>query len=62
VRLSDIPEPGKPTIIRLNFKIKLQYSLCFVKSNQLKQIFGGNQIKIGYSNFFRVKENNLVAG
>jgi len=44
------------------FEIKLQYSLCFVKSNQLKQIFGGNQIKTVYSNFFRVKENNLVAG
>jgi hypothetical protein len=44
------------------FEIKLQYSLCFVKSNQLKQIFGGNQIKIVYSNFFRVKENNLAAG
>jgi hypothetical protein len=44
------------------FEIKLQYSLCFVKRNQLKQIFGGNTIKIVYSNFFRVKENNLVAG
>jgi len=44
------------------FEIKLQYSLCFVKSNQLKQIFGGNQIKISYSNFFKVEEINLVAG
>ncbi|MGC9355095.1 MAG: hypothetical protein ACP5D9_14710 [Mariniphaga sp.] len=44
------------------FEIKLHYSLCFIKRDQLKQIFGGYLIKTAYSNFFRVKENNLVAG
>ncbi len=44
------------------FEIILQYSLCIIKRDQLKQIFGGKLIKTVYSNFFRVKENNLVPG
>lgn len=44
------------------FEIKLQYSLAFIKKDQLKEIFGGSTIKILYSNFFRANEPILALG
>jgi hypothetical protein len=46
----------------MDFEIKLQYSLAFIKKDQLKEIIGGNTIKTLYSNFFRANEPNLAFG
>jgi hypothetical protein len=45
-----------------DFEIKLQYSLAFIKKDQLKEIFGGSTIKTLYSNFFRANEPILALG
>ncbi|MCK5730942.1 MAG: hypothetical protein KAH68_07700 [Draconibacterium sp.] len=46
----------------VEFEIRLNYSVCFIKEDRLKQIFGGFIKNMLYSNFCRVKESILATG